>query len=83
MMEETDYFSEEVVCMRRLIGTLIGAGLILYGVGTLLSHTLFGDREMNNGRSLRRNNTSRRRIHISSCQRYTPVYRFGEAMRTS
>ncbi len=43
MMEETDYFSEEVVWMRRFIGTLIGAGLILYGVGTLLSHTLFGD----------------------------------------
>lgn len=43
MMEETDFFSEEVVCMRRFLGTLIGAGLILYGVGTLLSHTLFGD----------------------------------------
>ncbi len=43
MMEETDYFSEEVVYMRRFLGTLIGAGLILYGVGTLLSHTLFGD----------------------------------------
>lgn len=43
MMEETDFFSEEVVCMWRFIGTLIGAGLILYGIGTLLSHTLFGD----------------------------------------
>ncbi|TCI48053.1 MULTISPECIES: hypothetical protein [unclassified Exiguobacterium] len=29
--------------MRRFFGTLLGAGLILYGVGMLLSHTLFGD----------------------------------------